>query len=381
MPAHIYVRVSTDEQAEDGYSLQAQERACRLYCAALSTPLVRVWCDDGYSGTSAARPAFLAMLAAAQPGDLILVHKLDRFSRNVRLLLDTLESLKEKNISLLSVSEQIDFSSPIGRVMLTLLAAFAQYYVDNLREETAKGWREKAQRGRWVGPVPIGYQKRADGVLEPSGDAETIRELYRLYLAGRSYLEVAAELNRRGLRGPAGHVWGRENVRVVLRGRAYLGKVSAGGVEFDGAHEPIVSVDTWEAAASRRAAMTRQPATGGPRAAGAVAGLLYCAHCGKKLWFKYGGSNDCRSYYCRGAGRGSCAAPQFRADLVEQAAADLVDLVAADDIHQVAEALYVADGEIARVAPKERYRRLLAKIGIQVVEKRPPAETEGRFKA
>lgn len=381
MPAHIYVRVSTDEQAEEGYSLQAQERACRLYCAAVGVPLARVWCDDGYSGTTARRPAFLAMLAAAQPGDLVLVHKLDRFSRNVRLLLETIESLKEKNISLLSVSEQIDFSSPIGRVMLTLLAAFAQYYVDNLREETAKGWREKAQRGRWVGPVPIGYQKRADGVLEPSGDAETVRELYRLYLSGLSYLDVAAELNRRGLRGPAGHPWGRENVRVVLRGRAYLGKVSAGGVEFDGAHQALVSPEEWAAAAARRAAMTRQPAAGGPRAAGELAGLLYCAHCGKRLWFKYGGAADTRSYYCRGAGRSSCAAPQFRADLVEAAARDLVDLVAADDIHQVVEALYVADGDLVSVVPKERYRRLLAKIGHQVVEKRPSAETEGRFKA
>lgn len=366
MQAHIYTRVSTDEQADEGYSLQAQERAGRLYSEVHGHVLVDVYCDEGYSGTTATRPAFQRMLASIQPGDIILVHKLDRFTRNVRLLLETLDSLGAMKITLVSISEQIDFSSPIGKVILTILAAFAQYYVDNLREETIKGNREKAQRGFWVGPVPVGYRKLDKGTIVPSDDAETVRELFRLYHEGLSFYEVAESLNERGLR-PGGRVWGRENVRVVLKNRAYIGMVSSGGVEYQGSHDPLISNALWDETVARRAASTR------PRAKnkrdvepGPLSGLLYCAGCGKRLWFKYSrAESGTRSFHCRGYGR-TCTGAQFLASVAERSADNLVDLVAAGDIHEVAERLYVTKGEIVRVRPTARYRRLLERIGMPI---------------
>jgi site-specific DNA recombinase len=126
--ALIYLRVSTDEQAEEGYSLQAQERACRLFCELQEHQVAGVWRDEGYSGARADRPGLQQVLANVRAGDLVLVHKLDRFSRSTRLLLDACERLELAGARLVSVSEMIDFSTPIGRVMLSLLGAFAQYY-------------------------------------------------------------------------------------------------------------------------------------------------------------------------------------------------------------------------------------------------------------
>jgi site-specific DNA recombinase len=364
---HIYCRVSTEEQVE-GYSLQAQERACRLYCELHGITIVDCYIDEGQSGTTAQRPQFQRMLANVQRGDVVVVHKLDRFARSTSLLLEQLNQWEQQSIRLMSVVEQIDFSSPIGKVLTTMLGAFGQYYVDNLRAETAKGHRQKALLGRWVGPVPFGYQKIDRGTLEPSADAETVREIYRLYVEEElAYGRIADVLNERGLtaynwmnktRGP----WGRENVRVILRNRAYCGYVSAGGEEHKGNHEPLVSEAQWKAAERLREERSASPLENPPKA---KLHNLYCAECGQKLKFKHTGERDdrpttSRSYYC---GRRSCTARQFSAAEIEVAAAQLASLLAVDDIREAVARLYALDGELIAVKPMSRYRQLLTALG------------------
>jgi site-specific DNA recombinase len=303
------------------------------------------------------------LLANVHAGDLVVIHKLDRFSRSTRLLLEYCERLDQVGAHLVSVSELIDFASPIGKVMLSLLGAFAQYYLDNLRAETAKGHREKAQRGLWVGPVPFGYRKIDRGHLVPSEDAQTVREIYRLYVEdGLSFGAIAAELRRRDLASPRGP-WGRENVRVILRNRAYVGYVSAGGHEHAGEHEPLVSAEVWAAAAAQRGRRTVAEVAG-PRAP-SWAGLLHCARCGRRLWFYQGGrGDDPRGYYCPSRGA-ACDARQFRAERIETAVGDLVELLAIGvaDLHQVVKGLYVEEGEIISLSSTEPYKRLLKRLG------------------
>jgi site-specific DNA recombinase len=345
-----------------------------------------MYCDEGYSGARADRPALVAMLANVQPRDLVLVHKLDRFSRSSRLLLESCERLDQIGARLVSVSEQIDFGTPIGKVMLSLLGAFAQYYLDNLRQETAKGHREKAKRGLWVGPTPFGYRKLDKGHLVPSDDATTVQEIYRLYVdQGMSYTDIAAELRQRGLSSPKSP-WCRENVRTILRSRAYLGYVSAGGQEHPGVHEPLISHETWMAALTRREERTTPPGAG-PKPA-PWAGLLHCAQCGHRLWFYQGGRGiDPRSYYCPNARRGKCAATQFRAERIESAIGELLELLAVGDIHLVVTAVYVDEGEIVSIFAKPAYERLLKRLGYAVSDpnrhpehtKTPPPDEVGAF--
>src|SRR5918994_6781268 len=141
--AALYERVSSEEQVQ-GYSLDAQDRAGRLYCEAHGWSIASVYRDEGKSARTedlAKRPEFQRMIADADGGllDVIVVHKLDRFARNLRVTLETLERLDRCRVGFVSISEQMDFTTPIGKVNLATLAAFAQYYSDNLSTETTKG--------------------------------------------------------------------------------------------------------------------------------------------------------------------------------------------------------------------------------------------------
>lgn len=145
MRAVIYTRVSTNEQI-DGYSLDAQQEQCTRFCESRGWQVVRVYQDAGRSGLSIHRPALQEMLKATDY-DVIVCHKLDRFSRSLLDVMSQLAALNERGVTFASASEQFDFSTPFGKVILAMLAAFAQWYVDNLATEIRKGKQERARQG------------------------------------------------------------------------------------------------------------------------------------------------------------------------------------------------------------------------------------------
>lgn len=366
MLAHIYIRVSTDEQV-DGYSLDAQERACRLYCELHSLTVEEVHIDDGYSGTSPDRPAYSRLLKLVVPGQTVVCHKLDRWGRNTRLVLDSLHNFNERGIAFVSVSEQIDFSTPIGKVLLTLIASFSQFYVDNLSQETAKGNREKAQLGHWVGAVPFGYKKLDKGTIVPSDDADTVREIYRLYLAGHSYRDIVRILNEQGKRM---YRWrerdrvefSRESIRTILKNRAYLGYVSSGGKEYQGNHEPLIREGDFEEV--RELTQERAYQRKGEKHVWLLKGMIRCARCGSKMWGHIGGgSGITRSYVCSRHQRwGTCDQCRVAAALIEYQTQEIVSLVAGGSIREVLVTVWV-DGEVVAVTPVEAYRKVLDLLG------------------
>jgi DNA invertase Pin-like site-specific DNA recombinase len=155
-----YVRVSSEEQVE-GYSLDAQQRAIQHYCDANGWTLVDEYRDEGRSARSddiAKRLAFAEMLVDANAGlfDIIICHKLDRFARNLRATLDT---LNRDDVAFASIFEQMDFRTPIGKGILATLGAFAQYYSANLSHETRKGKTERKRQGMYNGVIPFGMTK------------------------------------------------------------------------------------------------------------------------------------------------------------------------------------------------------------------------------
>jgi site-specific DNA recombinase len=195
--AAVYVRVSTEEQFE-GYSLDAQRRAAEQYCEAHGWTIVRTYADEGKSARTddlAKRPEFRSLLADAEGGlvDVVLVHKLDRFARNLRVTLETLERLERSRVAFASIAENMDFTSPIGKVILATLAAFAQYYSDNLSWETKKGKRERKEQGLYNGLLPFGVKSSREG--RPVPDPDTYPGLllaFRLAAEGKSDRDVAA---------------------------------------------------------------------------------------------------------------------------------------------------------------------------------------------
>jgi site-specific DNA recombinase len=294
--AALYVRVSTEEQAAEGLSLDAQLRALRAYCAAHGWVEAATFVDAGESARTDKRPEFQRMIALAQrkprPFDVILVHKTDRFARN-REDSAVYKSLlrRECGIEVVSAAEQFD-DTPAGKLTEGILETIAEFYSANLSQEVKKGMVEAARRGRALGLPPLGYRIGDDGRLAiVEEDAAVVRWIFAAYASGRMGLNtVARHLRQTALSGRAqGYRWSAQAVRGILANRTYLG-------EFrwrprDGKHEPIVVPDAHPpivdvatfAAVQARLGRKRPPRTRWGDYA--LRGLGRCAECGASLSF------------------------------------------------------------------------------------------------
>lgn len=297
-----YIRVSSQEQIE-GYSLDAQRRAIRQLCKERGWKLVKEYADEGISArydNISKRPGFFAIMEEAKAGafDTLVVHKFDRLSRRLIVTLTTMEELRKSGVTFLSITEQMDFTTPIGQVQLALLGAFAQYYSDNLSQETEKGWKERAQQGFYVGPLPFGYKKGNDGIPEIIEDeANTVRQAFETYSQGGATLrDIADWINTQGYRtrntrkqdqfglvGP--RPFTQDSVRDMMANPFYIGLVRHKGAEYPGQHPPIVSRELFDGCAQLRRSHFRRPRSYSKRFRTYLLGnLIRCAFCGERMW-------------------------------------------------------------------------------------------------
>src|SRR5215207_61412 len=292
--AAIYERVSSEEQVE-GYSLDAQDRAGQLYCEAHGFEVVQVYRDEGRSARTddlAKRPAFQQMLADAGAGlfDVVVVHKLDRFARNRRVAFEAFERLGKAHVGFVSVSEQIDYSSPQGQLMLTMLVGLSQFYSDNLSLETKKGKAERKAQGLYNGLVPFGLKRHAESGL-PVPDPETYPGLilaFQLAAEGKSDRDVADALNTAGYRttGSRGrNPFTKDTVNRLLQNRFYLGQLPDGeGSWTPGVHQPVLDEEIFtQATAARRANQSGSLKVARAHRRHSLSGLGICGHCGGRL--------------------------------------------------------------------------------------------------
>jgi site-specific DNA recombinase len=315
--AALYVRVSSEEQVQ-GYSLDAQDRAGRLFCDAHGWEIVRTYRDEGKSARTddlGKRPAFQHLLNDAEVGliDVIVVHKLDRFARNLLVTLETLTRLERAHVGFVSISEQMDFTTANGKVLLAMLAAFAQHYSDNLSWETKKGKAERKAQGLFNGLLPFGVKKNSDGIPVP--DPETYPGLllaFRQCADGKSDREVANELNEAGFRtsGNRGqNLFTKDTVCRLLQNRFYLGELPDGPGWMAGAHEPLLDDDLFDRAQTARRANRRSfaPRSVAPnRRTHSLSGLGICGYCGGRLHITTDRHGKARVYCYRGRQAARC---------------------------------------------------------------------------
>jgi DNA invertase Pin-like site-specific DNA recombinase len=291
MRAGVYARVSREEEAE-GYSLDEQIAAMRRFCRDRGWSVVAEYVEPGHSGTVRDRPAFTEALADCEAGnlDILLTHQLDRFYRNLQLQLETLGQLGRWGVGYLSVTEQIDYSTPQGMLFLQMLGAFNEYYVANLRREVRKGKRGRAKKGlNNASMTAYGYERNDKGIdeIEPKA-AEAVNRAFEQYATGEfSDTTIAALLNREGY-PPSGRArsgrWTRESVRYLLTNPFYIGHVRHGEDLYPGQHEPLIDRETWDQVQAIRA--RRGAGKGAGRRAERVyllARLACCSECGLRL--------------------------------------------------------------------------------------------------
>jgi len=268
--AALYVRVSTDAQAEEGYSIDAQKEALEGWCASRRIKNYEFYTDGGFTGSNIDRPELGRMIADAKDGKLshVVVYKLDRLSRSQKDTLYLIEDVfNPHGVDFVSLQETMDTSTPLGRLMLGILSAFAQLERENIRERTRMGMLARVKEGYWPGGgrVPFGYDYDSEqGFLVPNADAETVRRIYDLYLKGYAMYRVA---QLTGLRY-------ERLARQILNRKSNCGYIVYNGCEYRGRHQPIVSLETYE----RAMEMQRSRSSKRMRAPSRylLTGLVYC---------------------------------------------------------------------------------------------------------
>lgn len=286
----IYARVSSEEQVQ-GTSLDDQVDKCLKQAAVYGwiIPPERIYIDDGYSGASLERPALSRLREDVRSGkvDLVMVYKLDRLSRNIKdtvnLVLE--EWSKEHRVVFRSVTEDFNTNSPLGTLIFSILASFAHFERDVIKERTSNGRKRRFSEGRRaVGKPPYGYDPgEVNGTMKVNEqEAKVVRRMFEMYLTGMGFTQIARILNDEGIRTKSGEAWSEKTVRDVIVNRVYLGEVKYSGQYGPGSHEPIVKPEVFNAAQEIRRSKSRV----GGRALGSpflLGGMIYCRNCGSML--------------------------------------------------------------------------------------------------
>lgn len=294
----IYIRVSTQEQANEGYSVGEQTERLKKYCEAMEWDIIKIYVDPGYSGGNTERPGLQELIKDVENDniDKVVVYKLDRLSRSQ---LDTLYLIEKvflaNNTDFVSMSENFDTSTPFGRAMIGILAVFAQLEREQIKERTMIGKEARAKEGKWKGgPEPIGYDYNVvTDLLEVNEyEAMQVREVFDLFIKGTPLRTIDKMLKEKGYTHKYG-TWDSKNMRRVLKSKIYLGYIRYRDTHFKADHVPIISEETFNQAqeilklrAEQYKDFYRNPGAQTTY----LGGLLRCKHCKGKYCKSMGGS-------------------------------------------------------------------------------------------
>ncbi len=216
-----YVRVSTDRQAEQGVSLEAQEAKIRAMATVQGSELLDVIVDGGESAKSMNRPGLQKLMGLVNSGKVqaVIVAKLDRLTRSVKDLCGLLELFEKRKVALISVAEALDTGSAAGRLVITIMGAVSQREREAIGERTRDALQHKRNSGERVGNIEFGYRLSPDGRhLEPDpAEQAALVEIRSLRRQGHTLRGIAVALNRRGHHTRRGTEWRLESVARVVK--------------------------------------------------------------------------------------------------------------------------------------------------------------------
>ena len=231
MRAAIYVRVSTEEQAAEGYSIDAQKELLQDYCLVEGWDVAGVYEDDGFSGRNDKRPAYRRMMAEMDSWDLILVIKMDRIHRNSRNFMNMMEVLDRHGKMFVSQSESLDTTNALGRFVVDMIQRLAQLESEQIGERTHMGMREKAETledategKRTMGfTPPFGYRLENGALKEDEDELPVVKRMFDEYAESRTVDEICWTLNREGILTRRGNPWNKRNMSTILHNPVYAG--------------------------------------------------------------------------------------------------------------------------------------------------------------
>ena len=295
--AAVYIRVSTQEQAQEGYSVGEQKERLIAYCKAQDWLIADIYVDGGYTGSNLKRPGIQKLMSETDKFDVVLVYKLDRLSRSQR---DTLYLIEEvflpNKVDFVSMQESFDTSSPFGKAMIGLLAVFAQLEREQIKERTKMGRIARAKTGLYHGGgyIPIGYDYEDGKLIVNPYEAEQVRKIFEWYLAGDSLKTITDRLQDQGCLNRYGSYSSWSSVRYILENETYIGRIHFGDVRVDDAHEAIISKEQFDAVQILRAKRREQYGANAFQSKHLLTGVLLCGCCGGRYYLRNSGRY---SYY------------------------------------------------------------------------------------
>ena len=231
MRAAIYVRVSTEEQAAEGYSLDAQRSVLEDYCIAEGWDVAEVYEDDGFSGRNDRRPAYRRMLSEMDRWDVMVVIKMDRIHRNSRNFMTMMEYLDKNGKKFVSSTESLDTTNALGRFVVDMIQRIAQLESEQIGERTHMGMREKAEsletsdsKKKTMGfTPPFGYRLEKGALVAEPEEMAVAERIFDSYASGETVDSICYDLNREGRLTRKGNPWNKHNLRNILRNPVYAG--------------------------------------------------------------------------------------------------------------------------------------------------------------
>jgi len=292
----LYLRVSTEEQAREGFSIPAQRERLLAFAKAQDWTVVEIYSDEGVSGAKIERPSLsrLRIDATAKKFDLVLVWKVDRLSRKVGHLASLVEELDRYGICLRSVTEPFDTSHAAGRAFMQMLGVLAELERENTRERSKMGSRKRVEQGYMHGkPTMLGY-KWLDGRIDVHPEtAPVVQWIFKQYLSGVGMLRIAQQLIQgvpglnvdavyREFRHVSPHSV-RDRVSWLLQSPVYAGSVTINGERYPGRHKPLVDLETWnraQAIIQSRQSLANRAHT----SRYLLSGIVVCGSCGAPMY-------------------------------------------------------------------------------------------------
>lgn len=305
----LYTRVSTEDQAKEGYSLEVQREYLESFAVREGYEVFKVYCDDGISAYSTRRPALQELLqdTKAKKFDLVIVYKIDRFSRNLKDLLNLVDELSNSGVAFKSATEPFDTSTSAGKLMFQQLGSFAEFERNRLAERVFPGMIKGVQQGNWQGaryaPYGYTYNKSAKLLEVDEQSAKVVKIIFEMALAEKSIRCITEYLTRKGYRNRNDNIFSTKLIGDILKNRIYTGKLvwnqkhydknqrTAKGYKYirnssdkvvisEGKHEALVSEGDFEKVQEllkNRRRERKQKVSDYP-----LSGILYCAKCNHK---------------------------------------------------------------------------------------------------
>ncbi len=354
MRVALYVRVSTEEQAEEGFSIDGQIKNLTDYCERNNYSIIDIYKDEGVSGKSIkGRTALNRLLedCVSNKFDMVIVWKVSRLARRQVDFVNIIAHFEEYSIAFNSISENIDASTPVGRAMLQMMGSFAELERNTILDNLKMGMKQRASEGKWNGGIVLGYKSQNKKLVIVESEANIVKHIFELYLSGKGYKAIANQLNHEGFQTKKGKAFSINSVRQILLNSVYVGYISFNKLEnwsekrrkgknpnsiyVKGEHEPIITEETWQKVQDRINQRSNKPAktfTGHFP----LTTLLRCPVCGQGMIghrLKNSNGDVLRYYQCGNfhyKGSAVCKSNMIRADYAEAEVLDRIEQVVRD---------------------------------------------------